>query len=124
MRQLNALDFSRTQNVVLPFSQAGYPSFSPDEIPPYWYASASMYGGYSASSFVFDYFADQVASTGGDWLKALQELVVAGSASGDIDGVVNRYLGYGFGMLFTRARVALYLDDIGTAGLPTLDRSI
>lgn len=125
MRLLNNPDFSRTQNVTLPYNTAfrnesGQQVYYADDIPSYLYASLNMYEGYGASAFVFDYFSDQVALSGGNWPVALRELLIAGGSETDINGVINRYLpGVDFGTLFTRARVALYTDDYDTPGLPT-----
>lgn len=122
-RLLGGLDPSRTNNLQLPLNpvmiSAGRQVYFFDDVPTYLSGASSMYGGYGASSFVFDYFADQVAKNGGQWMPALQDFLVAAGSQTDLDGVINRYLpGLDFGTLFTRARIALYLDDIGTAGLP------
>lgn len=124
MRLLNTANLSRTQNVTLPFNPAfrapdGRYQYYYDDVPTYLQASFSMYEGYGASGFVFDYFADQVAQSGGDWWTALSDLLINAGSEADVNAVVNRYLpGLDFGTLFTRARVALYTDDYDAAGLP------
>lgn len=122
-RLLGAFDFSRTANVVLPYNPAmtrnGQQVYFRDDVPTYLNAGTSMYGGYESSAWIFDYFSDQVAKRGGNWTAALQEFLVAAGVQSDLDAVVNRYLpGLDFATLLTRARLALYLDDIGTPGLP------
>lgn len=118
-RLLNNADPSRTGNVVLPLNPAFGGSFFRDDVPTYLSAGSVMYTGYQASAYVFDYFADQVAKAGGNWPTAVQELVIAAGVEADLNAVVSRYIpGVDFAMLFTRARLALYLDDIGTPGLP------
>jgi hypothetical protein len=78
-----------------------------------------MFFGYHTSAFVFDYFADQVALQGGDWIAATREFILAGRSRVALDAVTDRWLpGTSFADLFTNARIALYTDDIGTAGLP------
>jgi hypothetical protein len=90
-----------------------------DDVPTYLEAGSSVFDGYQSSSYVFDYFADQVALKGGDYFAAVRDLVVNGGADADIDAAVSRWLpGMTFGELLTRARVALYTDDSGVAGLP------
>jgi hypothetical protein len=116
MRLLGTANFSRTDNVVLP----GYPISTlntMEDVPAYTQASASMYSGYAASSYIFDYFADQVAqSSGTDWMKALAEFVISGGSETALNSVISRYLpGLDFGTLFTRARIAFYTDDYGSA---------
>jgi hypothetical protein len=118
MRLLGVTDFSRTGNVVLP----GYPTPSLntlEDVPVYTQASVSMYGGYAASSYVFDYFADQVArTTATPWRTALGEFLVAAGSETTLNQVISRYLpGLDFTTLLTRARIALYLDDFAS-GLP------
>ena len=110
---------SRTDNMVLPRNPAFNNLYFLDDVPTYLEASSSMYFGYHTSSFVFDYFADQVALGGGDWQTALRELLLAAASPTTLDEVVHRWLpGTSFADLFTRARMALYTDDIGTPGLP------
>jgi hypothetical protein len=118
MRLLGTTDFSRTGNIVLP----GYTTTSLnslEDVPVYTQASVSLYGGYAASSYLFDYFADQVARTGNaNWRTALAEFVMNAGTEFTLNTVINRYLpGLDFGTLFTRARIALYTDDYGS-GLP------
>ncbi|HSJ33114.1 MAG TPA: hypothetical protein VK933_16855 [Longimicrobiales bacterium] len=111
---------SRTGNMVLPRNPAFNNLYFLDDVPTYLEASSSMYFGYHTSSFVFDYFADQVALSGGDWQAALRELLLAGASPTSLDDVVQRWIpGTTFGALFTRSRMALYTDDIGTPGLPS-----
>jgi hypothetical protein len=118
-RLLGSTDPSRTANVVLPLNPDFNNAYFIDDVPTYGSASAGMFFGYQTSAFVFDYFADHVALSGGDWRLALRELVVAGGAQTTLDPVVQRWLpGLTFADLFTRARVALYLDDIDVPGLP------
>lgn len=111
---------SRTANVVLPRNPAFNNAYFLDDVPTYLEASGSMYFGYQRSSFLFDYFADQVAVDGGDWLAATRELLIAGASRAALDDVVAKWLpDTTFSDLFTRARIALYTDDIGTPGLPS-----
>lgn len=110
---------SRTDNIVLPRNPAFNNLYFLDDVPTYLEASSSMYFGYHTSSFLFDYFADQVAAGGGDWQAALRELLLAGASPVSLDGVVQRWIpGTTFAALFTKSRMALYSDDIGTPGLP------
>ncbi len=118
MRLLGTATPSRTNNLVLP----GYPTpglSTLEDVPAYTQVSVSMYGGYAASSYVFDYFADQVArTTTSDWMTALGEFLVNAGVESDLNAVIERYLpGVDFGTLFTRARLAFYLDDL-VPGLP------
>jgi hypothetical protein len=118
MRLLNTVDFSRTGNIVLP----GYATSSLnslEDVPTYVTASRSLYEGYANSAYIFDYFADQVARSGNtNWRAALADFLVSAGSENDLNAAINRYLpGIDFGTLFTRSRIALYLDDIGT-GLP------
>lgn len=117
-RLLGTPDPSRTGNVVLPLNPAFNNAFFRDDVPTYLSGSTPMVEGYQHSAFVFDYFADQVALDGGDWRAALRELLLAAGSPAQLDNVIDRWLGLTFGELFTRARTALYLDDIGTVGLP------
>jgi hypothetical protein len=118
-RLLGSTSPSRTDNVALPLNPAFGNSYFLDDVPTYASAGAGMFFGYQTSAFVFDYFADQVALQGGDWRAALREFVAAAGAQAALDPVVNRWLpGLSFADLFTRARIALYADDIGTTGLP------
>jgi hypothetical protein len=110
---------TRTSNVVLPRNPAFNNVYFMDDVPTYLNASSSMFFGYHTSSFVFDYFADQVALQGGDWMAATREFILAGRSRLALNAVTDRWLpGTSFADLFTRARIALYTDDIGTAGLP------
>jgi hypothetical protein len=115
---LNSVNPSRTGNVTL----GAYPEFSVrfrDDVPTYLNTSNSMFEGYGSSSYVFDYLADQVALAGGNWRAAVGNFLTYAGMEADLDGVVNSLLpGLSFQQLFTRARLALYLDDIGTPGLP------
>jgi hypothetical protein len=118
MRLLGTATPSRTSNMVLP----GYatPSLNTlEDVPDYRFASQPMYAGYASSSYIFDYFADQVArNTATDWMTALGEFLVNAGTESDLNTVINRYLpGIDFGTLFTRARIAFYLDDYAS-GLP------
>jgi hypothetical protein len=121
MRLLNDVNFSRINNLTLPFdpdirNSAGAQAYYIDDVPNYLATSSSMYEGYASSAFVFDYFADQVAKAGGDWVVALREFLISAGSKADIDAVVNKYLpGLDFGTVFTRARLALYLDDFDPA---------
>lgn len=118
MRLLGTATPSRTGNIVLPRFPVNQMNSLAD-VPPYTQTSASMYAGYHASSYVFDYFADQVArTTTTDWMTALGEFLVNAGVESDLNTVVGRYLpGVDFGTLFTRARIAFYLDDLAS-GLP------
>jgi hypothetical protein len=118
-RLLGTQDPSRTSNIVLPRNPAFGTSYFRDDVPTFLNASASMLQGYQNSSFVFDYLADQVALGGGDWRAAVREFLVAAGSQAALDAATTRLAGITFGDLFTRARLALYLDDIGTPGLPS-----
>jgi hypothetical protein len=117
MRLLGSITPSRTDNLVLPLYPVSTLNMVED-VPVYTQASTSLYGGYAASSYVFDYFADQVARRGGDWTAALSEFVVNGGTEEALNEVIGRYLpGRDVGMLFTQARIALFTDDYAF-GLP------
>jgi hypothetical protein len=118
-RLLGTHEPSRTSNIVLPRNPAFSNSYFRDDVPTFLNTSTSMLGGYNHSSYVFDYLADQVALQGGDWRAAVREFVIAAGREQTLDAAVDRWLpGLTFGDLFSRSRKALYLDDIGTAGLP------
>jgi hypothetical protein len=118
-RLLGSDDPSRTDNVRLPLNPSfGGSTYFRDDVPTFLNMNTSMLDGYQHSSYVFDYFADQVALGGGDWRAALRQFVLAAGRPATLDAVVNGYLGITFPELFTRARIALFLDDIGTTDLP------
>jgi hypothetical protein len=117
-RLLGSSDPSRTGNFVLPLNPIFGGSSFRDDVPTYLNMNTSVFGGYHHSSYIFDYFADQVALQGGDWRAALREFVVASGRPEVIDAVTMRWTGATLPELFTRARLALYLDDIGIPGLP------
>ena len=122
-RLLGTEDPVRTADVTLPYNTAfrsaqGQQTYYYDDVPTYLQTTASMYYGYGASSFVFDYFADQVALAGGNWRAAVADLLINLGAENTANATVAKYLpGLNLATLFTRARVALYTDDY-TAGLP------
>jgi hypothetical protein len=116
MRLLDTPAPSRTANAVLPRNPAFNNSFFRDDVPTFLNAGTAFGGGYQHSAYVFDYFADQVAFRGGDWVTAVREFVVAAGRRDMVDHVVAGWLpGWTFGELLTRARVALYTDDSGVA---------
>jgi hypothetical protein len=117
-RLLGSPDPSRTANGVLPLNPGFGGSFFRDDVPTYLSMTGAAFGGYQNSSYIFDYFADQVALQGGDWRAALREFIVASGRPEIIDALTVRWTGATLPELFTRARIALYLDDIGTPGLP------
>jgi hypothetical protein len=117
-RLLGTANPSRTANVVLPLNPAFGNAYFRDDVPTFLNASTSMFEGYQHSSFVFDYFVDQLALQGDDWRAGLRAFLLAAGSQTSLDAVVFQRLGLSFGELFTRARTALYLDDIGTTGLP------
>jgi hypothetical protein len=118
-RILGTTSPSRIHNTVLPRNPAFNNAYFLDDVPTYLNAGSSIYFGYHTSSYVFDYFADQIARDGGDWLEALREFLVAGGSHAALDDVVQRWLpDTPLTDLVSRARIALYTDDIGTAGLP------
>ncbi|HUF49674.1 MAG TPA: hypothetical protein VMN60_02495 [Longimicrobiales bacterium] len=118
-RLLGTVTPSRTDNVLLPRNPVFNNTYFRDDVPTFLNAGTSMFGGYQHASFVFDYFMDQVALAGGDYMSALRDLVINAGRQETVDAAVSRWLpGMSFAELFTRARIALYLDDIGTAGLP------
>jgi hypothetical protein len=117
MRLTGVTDFSRTGNIQLPLFTPTSLSLLED-VPLYIAASQSVFAGYGSSSYIFDYFADQVAHTGADWRTALGEFLVNAGVEVDLNNVIGRYLpDVDVATLFTRARAALLLDDY-TAGLP------
>ncbi|MBR9990628.1 MAG: hypothetical protein KFH98_12790 [Gemmatimonadetes bacterium] len=110
---------SRTGNVVLPRNPDFGNAYFLDDVPTYLHAGSSIYFGYHTSSYLFDYLADQVAVDGGDWLAALREFLLAGASRTELNAVVERWMpGNNLADLMSRARIALYTDDIGTPGLP------
>ena len=117
MRLLGTANPSRVDNLVLPNYTTGLLN-TLEDVPAYTQASFSMYSGYATSSYVFDYFADQVARNAGtDWRAALGEFLVNAGIEADLNAVIARHLpGLDFGTLFTRARIAFYTDDL--PGLP------
>jgi hypothetical protein len=124
-RLLDTADPSRTGNVVLPMNSAFGTAFFRDDVPTYLSMTGAAFSGYQNSSYVFDYFADQVALQGGDWRSAIREFVIAAGRPTEIDALTTRWTGVTLPELFTRARIALFLDDIGkpgdnigTSGLP------
>jgi hypothetical protein len=118
-RLLGQASPSRTANLVLPLNPIFNNSFFRDDVPTFLNGGTSMFGGYQHASFVFDYFMDQVAVGGGNAFAAVRDLVINAGRQTTADAAVSRWLpGMTFAELFTRARIALYLDDIGTAGLP------
>jgi hypothetical protein len=118
MRLLGTPDFSRTANVVLPLNNA-FERSSLEDVPVYTQGGLSLYDGYAQSSYIFDYFADQVAkTTGTSWMTALAEFVTFAGVENDLNAVIARYLpGIDFGTLVTRSRIAFFTDDYGP-GLP------
>ncbi|HEX6065152.1 MAG TPA: hypothetical protein VFZ04_13070 [Longimicrobiales bacterium] len=117
MRLLGSITPPRTDNLVLPLYPVSTLNMVED-VPAYTQASSSLYGGYAASSYVFDYFADQVARRGTDWTTALSQFIVNAGTEEALNQVIGRYLpGWDVGMLFTQARIALFTDDYAF-GLP------
>jgi hypothetical protein len=118
-RLLATVSPSRTGNVVLPRDTAFGGGYFFDDVPTYLQAGASMFGGYGASAYVFDYFADQVALRGGDPLAGLRDFLLNAGSRANLDAAVKRWVPdvSSFAELFTRSRIALYLDDIAP-GLP------
>ncbi|MEX1183354.1 MAG: hypothetical protein WEF86_08965 [Gemmatimonadota bacterium] len=114
---------SRTANVQLPLNPAFNGSYFRDDVPTYMNAGTPIGGGYQHSSYIFDYFADQVALSGGDWLSALRDFVVAAGRPTELDAVISDWLPEvgDTEELFTRARVALYADDLSTSQPACLD---
>lgn len=109
---------SRTANFVLG-SYAGIQPPSYEDVPVYFYMGAQVTAGYAASSYIFDYLADQVAADGRDWKAALRDFVVHANDETLLDGRTGALLPGTTALgLITRARIALYLDDIGIPGLP------
>jgi hypothetical protein len=118
-RLLGTANPSRTANVLLPRNSAFGNTYFRDDVPTFLNGGSSMFGGYQSASFVFDYFMDQVALGGGNAYVAMRDLVINGGRQTTADAAVSRWLpGVTFAELFSRARIALYLDDIGTPGLP------
>jgi hypothetical protein len=119
-RLLGTTTPSRTSNIVLPRNPAFNNSYFLDDVPTYLNAGSSLYFGYHTSSYIFDYLADQVALGGGNWMAAVREFLLAGGSPTALDAAVERWLpGNTLADLITRARIALYADDIGTSGLPS-----
>jgi len=119
-RLLGPVSPSRTGNVVLPRNPEFGNAYYFDDVPTYLQAGLSMFGGYGASSFVFDYFADLVALGGGDPFAALRDFLLNAGTRATLDATVTRWLPdvASFGELFTRSRVALYTDDYAGGPLP------
>jgi hypothetical protein len=119
MRLIGTVDPSRTSNFVLARNPVFNNAYFFDDVPTYLNAGSSVFEGYQSSSYVFDYFADQVALRGGDTQAALRDMLVNAGVEADLDAAIGRWLpGTKFGELLTRARIALYTDDYGVAGLP------
>ena len=117
-RLLGALDPARNANVTLPINPAFAPNYYYGDVPGFLESTASMYGGYAASAYLFDYFADQVALAGGNWSAAVADLLINLGAENTANATDAKYLpGLDLATLFTRARIALFTDDY-TAGLP------
>ena len=118
-RLLDTQTPSRTSNVKLPLNPVFNGSYFFDDVPTYLEAGTPLFQGYAASAYLFDYLADQVALAGGDHLAALRDVLINGGVEADLNAAVSRWIpGITFDMLLTRARVALYTDDSGVAGLP------
>lgn len=120
-RLLGTQEPSRTGNVVLPRNPAYGNSYVRDAVPTFLQAGADFTGGYGASSYIFDYLADQVAWRGGDWHAVLVDFLVQGGTQASADAAVaGADVGAtSLGQLITRARVALFADDLeGFADLP------
>jgi hypothetical protein len=119
MRLLGTTQPSRTSNFVLARNPIFNNAYFFDDVPTYLDAGSSLFDGYQSSSYVFDYFADQVALRGMDAQAALRDILVNGGVEADLDAAVGRWLpGMKFAELLTRSRVALYTDDYDVAGLP------
>lgn len=119
MRLLAQATPPRTGNVILPMNPVFDGSYYYDDVPTYLNGGSNMLGGYAASSYVFDYFADRVAASGQDPMPALRDLLANGGTEAGLSAAIERWLpGTSFGELFTRSRIALYADDYGTIGLP------
>jgi hypothetical protein len=106
--------------VVLPrYPELGNAYFF-DDVPTYLHAGSVMFNGYAAASFVFDYFADQVALRGGDPLAAVRDFLVNAGNASTLDATITTWLPgvSSFAELFTRARIALYTDDYEGSTLP------
>jgi hypothetical protein len=113
-RLLGTSNPSRVDNVTLPLNPLFNGAYFRDDVPTFLNAGSSMFEGYQNASFVFDYFADQIALQGGDWRAALREFLLRAGQPQTLDPVVGRWVAAtSFDELFTRARVALYTDDIG-----------
>lgn len=112
-------DFSRTGNVALPRDPIYNNAYFRDDVPTFLNAGTAFMEGYHHSAWVFDYFADHVAARGADWRVALREFTVAAGAPATLDASIARWLpGLTGPELVTRARLALYLDDLPGAALP------
>jgi hypothetical protein len=108
---------SRTANVVLPLNPAFNFAYFRDDVPSFLNAGTPFVSGYEHSGYVFDYFVDRVALNGGDWHAALRELLVGGGRLDAFNAALDRWLpGMTLPELITRARIALYTDDM--PGLP------
>jgi len=119
-RLLGTQEPSRVDNVVLPRNPAYGNSYVRDDVPTFLQAGSAFTGGYGASSYLFDYLADQVAWSGGDWHTALVHFLVQGGVPSSADAAVaSAGVAASLGELITRARVALYADDLdGFSDLP------
>jgi hypothetical protein len=113
---LRTPDPSRIGNVILPMYSEWAPSYFRDDVPTFLNAGSSFLGGYQQSSYIFDYLADQVAGAGGNWRTALTTFLTSAGSESALDAAVNSLLpGLTFRQLLTRARIALYTDDLGPA---------
>ena len=116
---MNSPDLSRTGNVQLPRYSEYNNLYYRDDVPTFLSMAATMFDGYQSSSYVFDYFADQVAAAGGNWRTALYNFVTYAGVESELNNAINAFLpGLTFGELFTRARIALFMDDLDSPGLP------
>ena len=116
---LGSADPARTGNVTMRFYPEFGNSYFRDDVPTFLNQGSAVFDGYQAASYIFDYLADQVALAGGNWRNALSQFLTFAGVEAELDATVGALLpGLTFQDLYTRARLALFLDDIGTAGLP------
>jgi hypothetical protein len=74
-------------------------------------SASSLFAGYQSSSFLFAYLADQVEAGGGDGLRAVRELALAGHSGVAAEAAVRRHLpALSLTDVIARAQVARHLE--------------
>jgi hypothetical protein len=85
---------------------------NPSALPPMSLGStSSIFAGYDQSSFIFTYLADQVEAGGGDALRAVRDLALAGHSRVASEAAVRRHLpALSLTDVIARAEVARHLE--------------